>query len=89
MYKCTSAHTSSDAFNTDLANWEIFHNRTLMIDWQANTEYKAGQLVVVNGNLYRRTSDGYDTTWSTGFWELVTNSIMIGVLMQITQEVSM
>lgn len=76
MYKCTSAHTSSNAFNADLANWEIFHTPNAFVrDWQANTEYKAGQLVVVNGNLYRRTSDGYDTTWSTGFWELVTNAI--------------
>ena len=76
MYKCTSAHTSSNAFNTDLANWEIFHTPNAFVRyWQANTEYKAGQLVVVNGNLYRRTSDGYDTIWSTDFWELVTNSI--------------
>ena len=76
MYKCTSAHTSSNAFNTDLSNWEIFHTPNAFVrDWQANTEYKTGQLVVVNGNLYRRTSDGYDTTWSTGFWELVTNAI--------------
>ena len=77
IYKCVTSNTSSTSFTSDYSNWEIFHTPNAFVrNWQANVEYKTNQLVVVNNNLYRRTSDGYDTSWTDGAWELVTKFIL-------------
>ena len=74
IYKCITAHTSS-TFNTDIANWEQIGgtDNISVNNWATSTAYKAGNIVINNGSIFRCTTNHTSTTFDSDIanWELV------------------
>lgn len=80
IYKCIRAHKSVSNFETvgsttgDEDDWEIIGGAGGAKDWQSDTKYQYGQLVLVNGILYRcntkhRSSNSFSSDIAN--WDLV------------------
>ena len=78
LYKCTSAHTSSTDFTTDITNWTLVIGNDgggiSFEDWKAATEYAVNDYVIYDNKLYickvNHTSDT-DFTTDIANWDLI------------------
>lgn len=81
IYKCIRAHKSVASFETvgsvtgDEEDWEIIGGAGGAKNWATNTKYQYGQLVLVNGILYRSNikhkSDSTSFSNDIANWDLV------------------
>lgn len=86
IYKCIRAHKSVASFETvgsvtgDEEDWEIIGGAGGAKDWTTNTKYQYGQLVLVNGILYRaKVTHTAGSTFEADIdkWEIVYSNIPI------------
>lgn len=66
IYQCNTAHTSGSTFSADASKWTEISASTGGIDnWATSTQYKVGDLVIRENNLYRcktaHTSSSFNT----------------------------
>lgn len=52
LYRCSTAHTSTNAFNNDIANWGEIGGSSGIAAWRAGELYTQGSMVVYNNKIY-------------------------------------
>jgi len=63
IYQCITEHVSGSSFNaTEKAKWKLIGSAGGAEDWKSATYYLEGQLVDVNGILYRANQEHTSTT---------------------------
>lgn len=80
LYKCINSHTASSVdFDTDRADWELFHVPSAFIyNWATNTYYYDGQFVLYNSSLYKCNTSHTSTSFSSddANWDIVYSSLL-------------
>lgn len=80
LYKCINSHIASSVdFDTDRADWELFHVPSAFIyNWATNTYYYDGQFVLYNSSLYKCNTSHTSTSFSSddANWDIVYSSLL-------------
>ena len=75
IYQCIVSHISDSTFNSsEESNWEIIGGAGGAKEWQSNTKYLEGQLVTVDGILYKSNSkhtSGTSFNLDIANWDIV------------------
>lgn len=73
LFICLATHTSSSAFSTDIANWNLVYSD--IDEWASNTYYVVGASVIANNAMYKckttHTSGSTFNSTEEANWDVV------------------
>lgn len=73
LYRCKVANTSSTAFATDIADWELVDATTQ--EWVASAYYPVGAVVITNNKLYKCVKANSDSTFDKDNWSAISSGL--------------